>query len=76
MRYFLRIGDDSLDDAKPYPTKRGAVDAYRAVAEELARYGQSIEASLHIAPNRGEINEYPDFVMSLGPRGGVRVDAA
>lgn len=40
-------------------------------ARELARYGQSIEASIHIADNRDELDEYPDYVLSLGSRGGL-----
>jgi hypothetical protein len=74
--YFLRIGEDYLDDARAYRTKRGAVAAYGRVARELDQYGQTIEASIHIAPRPADAVEYPDFVLSLGPRGGVRVESA
>lgn len=73
--WFLRIGDDSLDDSLCYQTKQAAVDEYQRVAQELARYEQRIEASLHRAIRRNAIDEYPDFVLSLGVRGGVRVEA-
>jgi hypothetical protein len=73
---FLRLGDDSLNRATAYRSRAAAVAAYRAVAVELDRYGQSIEATVHIAPNREAVDEYPDFLLSLGPRGGVRVDRA
>lgn len=74
-RYFLRMGSDYLEDAKPYRSKRAAVDAFADTARELARYDQRIEASVHIAPTMAEVVEYPDFVLSLGPRGGVRVES-
>jgi hypothetical protein len=73
---FLRLGDDSLDRAIAYRSRAAAVAAYRAVAVELDRYGQSIEATVHISSSREAIDEYPDFVLALGPRGGVRVDRA
>lgn len=75
-KFFLRLGDDSLDRAIAYPSRAAAIAAFRAVAVELAQYGQAIEATVHIAPTREAVDEYPDFVLSLGPRGGVRVDRA
>jgi hypothetical protein len=74
--YFLRIGEDYLEDARAYQTKRGAVAAYSRVARDLARIEQRIDASIHIAPRPADTVEYPDFVLSLGPRGGVRVESA
>jgi hypothetical protein len=75
-KFFLRVGADSLDRAIAYRSRAAAIAAFRAVAGELDRYGQSIEATVHIAPSRDLVDEYPDFVLSLGPRGGVRVDRA
>ena len=74
--YFLRIGTDTLDDARAYHTKRGAVAAFGRVARELDPYGQTIDATIHIAPRPSDVAEYPDFVLTLGPRGGVHVEAA
>lgn len=74
MAVYLRMGDDYLDDAKRYRTKAAAIRAYRATMEELARYDQGIEASLHYAPSKAEIAEYPDFILSPGPRGGVKIE--
>ena len=71
--YFLRIGDDALESAEAYQTKAGAIAAYRRVAIQLWGYGQSIDATVHIAPRPDDVDEYPDFVLSLGPRGGVNV---
>ena len=73
---FLRLGTDSLDRAIAYRSRAAAIAAFRAVAVELDRYGQRIEATIHIAPSRDLVDEYPDFLLSLGPRGGVRVDRA
>jgi len=75
-RYFLRMGSDDLDQACRYRTRADAVAAYGDAARELADYGQAIDASVHIAPTRAELVEYPDLVLSLGPRGGVRVERA
>lgn len=74
MKTYLRIGSDYLEDAKRYPSKRAALAAFREVAEELARYGQRIEASLHYANNKEELAEYPDYTVALGPRGGLKVE--
>lgn len=72
--YFLRIGDDILNDAVPYLTKSSAIEAYSKIARKLDRYGQKIDASIHIADSMSEVVEYPDYVLSLGPRGGVKVE--
>ena len=76
MTYFLRYQDDYLEEAEPYRTKTEAINAFQATAEELARYDQRIEATIHIADSMDDLQEYPDFVLTLGPRGGVRVTAA
>jgi hypothetical protein len=65
MKYFLRIGKDYLEEAVPYRTLSEAKQAYREVAEELDRYGQSIEASVHVAPKASEVVEYPDLLLSF-----------
>lgn len=74
--YFLRIGTDDLERARPYRTRAAALGAFSDVARELDQYGQAIDATVHRAPSRAELAEYPDFVLSLGPRGGLRVVAA
>lgn len=73
---FLRLGDDALEDATRFLTRQNAIRAYRAQAEELGRYGQALEASLHYATYRDEIAEYPDYVLSPGLRGGARCQRA
>ena len=75
-RYYLRIGADELELARPYRTRAAALAAFGHAARELAQYGQDLGASVHLAASRAELAEYPDLVLSLGPRGGVRVERA
>lgn len=74
--WYLRIGNDGLEEAQRFVNKRDAVSAYRMVAKELAFYGQSIDATLHIAPNMDAVVEYPDYVLSLNENGRVVVEQA
>lgn len=74
--YFLRIDNDYLEDAKAFQTRQGAIRRFSIVARELAQYGQECVASIHIAPTRDTLVEYPEWVLSLGPRGGVRIERA
>lgn len=76
MRTFLRMGATPLDEAEMYRSRAAAVAKFERVAHELRRYGQSVEASLHYAQSRAALQEYPDFVLSLGPRGGTKVERA
>ena len=71
-RYFLRIGNDYLTDSEPFNTLADAKSAFSCVALELYGYGQEIEASIHIGTDLDDIVEYPDYVLSLSPRGVVR----
>lgn len=75
-RAYLRMGNDYLADAVGYPSKTAAVAAFAATARELARYGMSIEASVHMVAPGAHPNEHPDLVLSVGPRGGVKVERA
>lgn len=68
---YLRIGADTLDEATQYHSVAAACGAFSVVARDLWRFGQSIEASVHIAPDRDHVVEYPDFVLSTGPKGGI-----
>lgn len=56
---------DTIGDAK-----RDFVDA----ATQLAGFGQTLRASLHIAKTVEAVSDYPDYVLSLGPRGALRCD--
>lgn len=72
MICFLRMANDYLEEAEKCSSIAGAVRAFEHTARELARYGQYTEAAIHIAKTLDEVVEYPDYVLSLGPRGGVR----
>ena len=74
--WYLRIGNDALEEASRFASKRDAVSAYRMVAKELAFYGQAIGATLHTAPNMDAVVEYPDFVLSLNENDRVVVEQA
>lgn len=71
---FLCFAGEYLDDAQKCRSIEFAKGEFLAAAQELDRFGQRIEASIHIAPRRSEIAEYPDYVLSLGPRGGLKVE--
>lgn len=80
MRAYLRIGSDYLEDAKMFDTIKDARDHFEGVSRELARFGQEVEASIHFYDRAIEdaphCHEYPEYVLHLGPRGGVRMERA
>lgn len=81
VKCYLRQGDDYLEDAKLMPSLQAAKDEFESTARELDRFGQKIEATIHIYDPRvmnGALfcHEYPDYVLSLGPKGGLRCDRA
>jgi hypothetical protein len=69
MKCYLHLGDDTLDRAKEYHTIAIACSAYRRQAEALALHGQCLTAALHIAPSRDQLQEYPDYTLTLNERG-------
>lgn len=79
-KVYLRIGDDCLDQAQLCDSIKDARAEFEAVARELDGYGQRIEASIHRycrdLPGPVHAAEYPDYALSLGPRGGVRMERA
>lgn len=72
MKCFLKFSSDH--DYTECKSIAYAKAEFMAVAKQLDRYGQRIEASIHIAQNSDEIAEYPDYVLSLGPRGGLKIE--
>jgi len=71
MIIYLRLADDYLSEAMRFDSKKAAIEYFVDTARELARFDQKIEASLHIGQSLEEIVEYPDFILRLGPRGGI-----
>ena len=59
-----------------YPTKKAALAAYAKTARELAKYGQTVEATLHYARNENELAEYPDYILCLSDSGAIRCVSA
>jgi len=53
-----------------------AKEVFLKAATELHRYGQGYEAAIHIAKDLDQINEYPDYVLSLGKAGGLHCERA
>ena len=70
---FLRFDAEPLEKAMPFNTLRGAKRSFRVIAGNLAQYGQCCVATVHYARRRDELNEYPEYMLELGPRGGVIV---
>lgn len=75
MRVFLLLGDSDLTDAKPYRCKQAAVDAYAKTARDLRRFGQRIDGTIH-SDHKGQPVDYPEYVLTLTPRGAVRIERA
>lgn len=76
MRCYLLYAGSPHDEPIPFRSMSEAKDDFWVTAKELDRYGQAITASLHIAPTLLQMSEYPDYVLSLGPRGGLKVESA
>lgn len=74
--FFLQFQSGTPEKPERHASLKDAKAAFLEVATELAQHGQSIVATVHIAPTRYEIAEYPDYALSLGPRGGVRCTKA
>ena len=74
MICFLRSGSDYLEDSVKYSSIADAVEAYRHEATSLARFEQVHEATIHIAKTFDEVVEYPDMVLTLTPRGAVKIE--
>lgn len=68
MPAFLRLGHDYLEESKEFASVRAAIDAFRIVAVELFSYGQSIDATIHMAVDKADLDEYPDYVLTYDGR--------
>lgn len=68
---YLRVGNDPLEDATRHETIADAKADFKAIADDLGRFGQTINATLHIAPDFDSVVEDPDYLLEIGPRGGL-----
>ena len=69
MKCYLRYQADALADAEACRSIAEAKEKFTQAALQLDRYGQKIEATIHIAPALTEAAEYPDYLLSLSPNG-------
>ena len=69
MKCYLRYQADYLADAEACRSIAEAKAKFHQTAQQLDRYGQKIEATIHIAPALSEAAEYPDYLLSLSPKG-------
>lgn len=72
MAYVMRYADSPREEVTRFETIDAATAAFIKRAGDLARFGQSVEASLHFLRYNGAWEEYPDYLLSIGPRGGVK----
>ena len=78
-RVYIRFDNQYLEDAELCDSITEAKRYFADTARDLGRYyGQKVTASLHLYDRRvtegKHCQEYPDFLLSVGPRGGVRVE--
>lgn len=62
--FYLRFPNQYLSEAQGFDTFRKAKAAYKKTAQELIRYGQTIDASIHFAESIDTANEYPNCVLT------------
>lgn len=73
--YYLQYNDYSKPER--YNTLADAKQAYGEYVEDTKNLGNTpLAATVHIATSRSAIAEYPDYVLSVGPRGGIRLEKA
>lgn len=70
MICYLRLENDTLEDAQRCSSLKEAIRDFKAIADDLARFGQEIDASVYFGEDP---IEYPDRYLTLGPRGGVQI---
>lgn len=65
----------TMDDGEVFRSFKSAKDAFWSRADFDPHYPcvESPEAHVFIGP---EVTDYPDYILTLGPRGGVRVERA
>lgn len=78
MKCYIRFNSDYLEDAEFCESVKAARDYFQSVAAELNGFGQSVEATIHVYDRSVEdsprCQEYPDYILGIGPRGGIRME--
>jgi hypothetical protein len=70
---FLSFASDPIARPLKCRSKRAAIDAFATTARDLARYEQQINGHITFARSVEELPDTPDLTLSLGPRGGIRI---
>lgn len=76
MKCYLYYTGSPYTHPAPFRSITEAKEDFLASARELDRLGQRCEATIHIAPTREQMDEYPDYVLSLTARGNLRCERA
>lgn len=71
MKCYLRYQGEYLAQAEACRSISEAKHKFQCAAQQLAGFGQRIEATIHI-PRAGELHEYPDYALSLGDKGNIK----
>lgn len=78
MRCYLYYAGTGHEKPIPYRSMAEAREEFLLTARELDRFGQAMTATLHMRDERvhdePKMAEYPDYVLSLGPRGGLKLE--
>jgi len=69
---YLRMNNDALADAEHSNSIATARAKFKEAAKQLDGYGQKITATLHVASSMAAAVEYPDYLLELGSRGGLK----
>lgn len=74
---FLLIGHEHFADVKPFFSKAAAIADYREYLDQCDRFGNTPDAAcIHISSDYENVQDYPDYILEPGPRGGVKVEVA
>lgn len=67
------IACGSFSTPRAFKTKRKALLWFLRTASQLALIGQEFTATLHYG-DKDTFSDCPDAILSLGPRGGLRIE--
>lgn len=74
MKCYLMYAGTLYPEYEAHRSLGDAKAEFFEAATQLAGYGQTLQASLHIAKSEELIDEYPDYVLSLSPRGALKCE--
>lgn len=74
MKCYLMYAGTLWPEYEAHKSIGDAKAEFLSAATQLDNFGQHLEASLHIAASEDQINEYPDYTLSLGKRGALKCE--